>query len=184
MNTEYRKRAKYLIIFWIITWVITIVYALLLIQQLAPQIVNPDTTAITTGGILGSIGLLINLLGIIGYLSLIVGVFYLAKSKGYEGWIGIILGLFNLFGLIIMLILKDKTNTTNQGKKKTNKWLIILISIPIALVILGIIATFVLDAINPLEILEEAKRQECSAKCSSDLNVDVCIAKCVALPTQ
>lgn len=48
-----------------------------------------------------------NLLMFIGFVLFLWGCVQYAKGKGYSGWVGL-LGLLNIFGLLVLVLLRDK----------------------------------------------------------------------------
>lgn len=95
-----RYRSKFWKVFGL-TMLLSILAAILMFRVIYLIGKNPDPEA---AWILIAIGLL---------LAILANVFYfwshylLAKAKGYSGWLTL-LGLINLFGLLILFILPDK----------------------------------------------------------------------------
>lgn len=46
---------------------------------------------------------------LVGYFLLLFGCRALAKAKGYSGAMGLLVGLLSVLGLLILLLMKDKT---------------------------------------------------------------------------
>lgn len=65
------------------------------------------------------IGLILAIIGFIGSVAYLVGCWLYAKSKGYSGALGLILGLF-IIGILILAVLPDKTKNNQKLQTKIN----------------------------------------------------------------
>ena len=51
----------------------------------------------------------VNLILALAYVGSFFYIFWAAaKGKGYAGWLGLILAIFNIFGIVILVFLKDR----------------------------------------------------------------------------
>lgn len=59
------------------------------------------------------------LIQVLGFLSMIAGASMTARSRGYSGWLGGILGAIPCFGLIIVLLLPDRWKASLQTSESS-----------------------------------------------------------------
>ncbi|HBB76771.1 MAG: hypothetical protein A2186_01230 [Candidatus Levybacteria bacterium RIFOXYA1_FULL_41_10] len=195
MQSQYKRRAKV----GIIIWLIVSISNLYLGFSLLPQVLQTGNSNFSNPAFF--------LTGFVGYASLIIGLYYYAKSKGYSGWLGL-LGFLQLIGILIIVLLKDKTNPNSA--KKSNKLLIIFAAAILIIIVFGVVSSMLLSKIDPFKQITEAtivsctdqcntsgensnrciltcleekniisKDSECSSKCEDSLNVSQCVVDCV-----
>lgn len=165
MIAEYKKKSNYSLLVFLATFLISIVAGFIGLGQ----ILQGNQTFFNNP--------LFTVLGWVSYISLFVGIFYLAKVKGYSGWYAL-LGFLFLLGLLIMFVLKDKTNPAN--KNKSNKLVIVLILIFAIIIALGALSKLALKEIDPLSKLTEAKVASCTSQCNTKgNNSNKCVITCL-----
>lgn len=165
MISSYKKKANYGIWISLATFIIQIVFGFMALGQITQGnesfINNP----------------VISIIGLVGYISLFVGIYYYAKAKGYSGWFAL-LGFLYLIGLIIMFLLKDKTDTTS--KSKSNKLVIVFIIVIFAIIALGALSKLALKKIDPGSILIDSTVTSCTSKCQTNGDSsNQCILSCL-----
>ena len=116
------------------------------------------------------------MMNILSYIPLITGLAYLAKAKGYSGWLGL-MGIFYFVGLIFIVLLKDKTN--ENSKTKGNKLAYGFLIFFFLIIVLGAISSLLLAKIDPFKQLLKAETINCTNQCASSVDKNICINTCL-----